>query len=448
VTEQPVPVREPKGTLERLLSPIADVHPGEAGGVLLMTLIMLLLLGAYYMLKTARESLILTRGGAEVKTYAEAGQALLLLFIVPAFAALASRVNRIRLMQWVTLFFVSNIVLFVAFSGSHLVGLIYYVWLGIFSVMVIAQFWGFAADLYTPSQGKRLFPLIGLGSSLGAWLGAVQASRIIGTLGPFRLMTTGGVLLLVCMFLATVVHRMETKHPDHVRAQKAAESLGHEGAFGLIRRDRYLVLITVYVVIFNIIDASGDYIFSKLLVNASIERFGDVAASAPDRARFVGAVFGRFYSYANLVGLLMQMFLVSRIFKWVGIGRALFIHPIIELAGYVMLLAVPSVRPVGWFKVVDKSTDYSLGNTAKQALWLPTSRAAKFKAKQAVDSFFVRLGDVIQAGIVYLGTMMSFGVPAFAILNLVLAVGWLSIARALRPIYDEREAATEAAAMR
>ena len=52
----------------------------------------------------------------------------------------------------------------------------------------------------------------------------------------------------------------------------------------------------------------------------------------------------------------------------------------------------------GWLKMADNSIDYSLGNTTKQALWLPTSREAKYKAKQAVDSFFVRMGDVVQAG--------------------------------------------------
>lgn len=430
---------EPKGLVERLLSPIAEVRRGEGGGVVLMAMTMFLLMAAYYMLKTAREALILTRGGAEVKTYASAGQALILLIAVPAFAALASHMPRMRLMHLVTWFFAANVALFLLFGQtSARVGIIYFIWVGIFNVMVIAQYWGFAADLYTPEQGKRLFPVIGLGSSIGAWLGAVEAGRIIGKFGPFSLMAAGGGLLLMCLMLVTVVHQWEVQHPDPARAKRAEEPLGEEGAFELIRKDRYLILITLYVVIFNIIDTSGDYLFGRLLVDQSIVRFGDSVASAPERERFVGAVYGQFYSYANLVGFLFQAFLVSRVFKWIGIGRALLVHPAIVLAGYVLVLLVPAIRPVGLFKVLDKSTDYSLGNTVKQALWLPTNRAAKYKAKQAVDSFFVRLGDVLQAGIVYGGSLLSFGVPAFAILNLVLGLGWLGIARKLSPLYEER----------
>ena len=91
------PADRPKSPIERLLSPIAEVRREEAASVLVMTLLMFLLLAAYYMLKTAREVFILTEGGAEVKSYSSAGQAVLLLFLVPAYGALASRVNRVRL---------------------------------------------------------------------------------------------------------------------------------------------------------------------------------------------------------------------------------------------------------------------------------------------------------------------------------------------------------------
>jgi AAA family ATP:ADP antiporter len=91
--------------VERLLSPIADVRRDEVASALLLTLIMFLILAAYYMLETAREVFILGEGGAAVKSYSAAGQALLLLALVPAYGAFASRVNRVQLVQWVTLFF-------------------------------------------------------------------------------------------------------------------------------------------------------------------------------------------------------------------------------------------------------------------------------------------------------------------------------------------------------
>src|SRR5688572_637787 len=133
--------------MERLLSPIAEVRRHEVVSALLMTLLVFLLLGAYYLMKTAREVLILTEGGAEVKSYSAAGQAILLLFLVPAYGRFASRVNRVWLVTSVTLFFAAHLVLFAFATGTGLrVGVIYFIWLGIFSVMVVAQFWAFAND--------------------------------------------------------------------------------------------------------------------------------------------------------------------------------------------------------------------------------------------------------------------------------------------------------------
>jgi len=99
----------------------------------------------------------------------------------------------------------------------------------------------------------------------------------------------------------------------------------------------------------------------------------------------------------------------------------------VAMAGYVMMAVMPSLSAMRWLKVADNSLDYSLGNTSKQALWLPTSREAKYKAKQAVDSFFVRMGDVLQAALVFAGERLALSVAAFARINIVLAGVWLGI---------------------
>jgi AAA family ATP:ADP antiporter len=217
------------------------------------------------------------------------------------------------------------------------------------------------------------------------------------------------------------------------------QPLGKDGAFELIRKDRYLIYLAMLTVVVNIATTSSDYLFGRLLVDASVERFGDGAESADDRERFIGATYGRVYSGINLASFLIQLFLVSRVFKYVGVANALFLHPLVALLGYLLMMGRPAIDVVRWFKTADASLDYSLDNTARQALWLPTSREAKYKAKQAVDSFFVRVGDMVQAGIVFVGNALSFGVPAFAVLNTGLVVAWLMIVARLRTLYRERE---------
>jgi len=194
--------------IQRLLAPIADVRSGETARTLLLALNLFLVLAAYYMLKVVRESLILTQGGAAVKAYSSAGQALLLLALVPAFGAFASRVNRTRLVRWVTLFFVSNILAFYCAGRFGLrIAIPYFLWVGIFNVMVIAQFWAFVNDLNTPEQGKRLLPIVGLGSSLGAWFGSLYAGDVIRATGPYSLMLLAAAVLSTCVVVAWFAER-------------------------------------------------------------------------------------------------------------------------------------------------------------------------------------------------------------------------------------------------
>jgi AAA family ATP:ADP antiporter len=434
-----------KTLLERLLAPVADVRRGEAAGALVMALLMFLLLAAYYLLKTAREMFILSEGGAEVKSYSSAGQALLLLVAIPAYGAFASRVNRTRLVRWVTLFFASNLVLFVMAvqAGLH-VGIVFFLWIGIFNLMVVAQFWAFANDIYTQDQGKRLFPLIGVGSSLGAWVGSVRAGVLVGSSGPTRLLVTAGIVLIICALLPQLVDRLARRTESKSQAAVADKPLGKEGGFELIRKDRYLMLIAALTLILNIVNTSGEYLFGRYVVEQAQALHGTGPETAAVRERFIGETYSRLFSTVNLVGFLLQMFVVSRVFKFLGVGRSLFIHPIVALVGYLMMLRAPSLQLMGLLKVADNSIDYSLGNTTKQALWLPTSREAKYKAKQAVDSFFVRAGDVVQAGIVFAGERLALAVPAFAAINVVLVGAWLGVVGMLNAAPERKAAARPA----
>src|ERR1700680_1594914 len=196
------PARE-QTWLERGLSVFSDVQGGEAAGALLLAANVFCLLGSYYLLKTVREALILSEGGAEVKSYAAGAQAMILLLVVPAYGALASRVNRMRLINGVMLFFVSHLFVFhqLATRGVH-IGVPFFLWVGIFNLMVVAQFWAFANDLYTHECGQRLFPLVGIGASLGAWVGARLASSLMAAhAGPPRLLLTAALGLMVCTML-------------------------------------------------------------------------------------------------------------------------------------------------------------------------------------------------------------------------------------------------------
>src|SRR5690606_14710762 len=115
------------------------------------------------------------------------------------------------------------------------------------------------------------------------------------------------------------------------------------------------------------------------------------------------------FFWVNLSGVLLQLFVVSRILKYAGVRWAILMLPVIALSSYLLLALVPVLGVVRWVKTAENSVDYSLNNTVRNALFLPLTREEKYQAKQAVDTFFVRGGDVLSAGLVYVGVnVLSF----------------------------------------
>ena len=107
---------------------------------------------------------------------------------------------------------------------------------------------------------------------------------------------------------------------------------------------------------------------------------------------------------------------------------SIFVLPVLSVATFTMILTNPILQVVRVLKIAENSTNYSLQNTVRAALLLPTSRDAKYKAKAAIETFCVRLGDVLQAGVIFIGTSLHLGVQAFAEMTLAITLLWLFVA--------------------
>jgi AAA family ATP:ADP antiporter len=421
--------------LERFLNVFTEVRSGEAISALLLALNIFLILTAYYVLKPVREALILAGGGAEIKSYAAAGQALLLLAAVPFYGWLASRVSRRVLINGVTLFFAACLLLFYGLAHLHVpLGVVFFLWVGIFNLMVPAQFWAFANDLYTPEAGKRLFVIVAFGASLGAVAGSYVDSLLIGPLGVYQLMLVAAGILVLSLLLTNGVDRRErARRREAARsispAGEAEEPLKEGGAFALVFRTRYLLLIALLMLVLNWVNTTGEYILGRTVVAAADQALASGGAGGLSKEQFIGAFYADFFTVVNIVGLLLQLFVVSRVLKYFGVGVAILVLPLIALGGYLIAAFYPVLTMVRWAKTAENATDYSVQNTVRQVLFLPTTREQKYKAKQAIDTFFVRAGDVLSAVLVFAGTTwLALSTQGFALVNVALVVVWLALA--------------------
>ena len=441
---------KPRTALEGFLGIFTEVRGGEGATVLLLLLNVFLLMTTYYIIKPVREALILAGGGAEIKSYASAGQALLLLAAVPAYAALASRFPRRQLINIVTVFFAACLGGFWALSrtGVPYLSVAFFLWVGIFNVMVIAQFWSFANDVYTTEQGKRLFAIVAFGGSAGAVAGSRVAGVLIGPLGVYQMLLVAGALLLATLALTNVVDGRERRRSAAARADAASappaggfapsassappredEPLPRGGAFGLVLGNRYLFLVALLMLLLNWVNTTGEYILGKVVEGNAVAAVAAGNAGGLEVGQWIGRFYADFFFVVNIAGFAIQLFLVSRILKFLGVRVALLVLPVIALGGYFLLALYPVLSVVRWAKTAENATDYSLQNTVRNVLFLPTTREQKYKAKQAIDTFFVRIGDVLSAVLVFVGTTyLALEARQFALVNLGLVAVWLGLA--------------------
>lgn len=443
-TGESATARAARHPVEWLLAPFAEVRPGEGVSALLLALNVFLLLTAYYLLKVVREPLILLGGafgleGATLKAAAAAAQALLLLAVVPAYGRLAGRVSRMKLINTVTavaLFFLIGFNVLAYLDVA--VGFGFFIWVGIFNLLIVAQFWSFANDIYSEEQGKRIFAIVGFGGTSGAIVGAWLGGVLAGALAPYHVMLVAAGVLVGATAITNLVHRASARQAGDGAARAAlAPATSTAGAFKLVLGKRYLLLIGLMTVTYNTVNSNGEFILGATVRDRAI---AEVQAELPDdlapdeaageiderAGRLIGDFYGEFFTYVNVVSALLQLFVVSRIFKYLGVRAALFFLPTIALGSYAAITLIPVLSIIKVGKVLENGTDYSLQNTTRQALFLPTSREAKYKAKAAIDTFFVRFGDVGSFAIIYSMTvLLGMSVIGVAVVNVGLVGVWM-----------------------
>ena len=454
-------IQEPS-LLDKAFSPFAEVKPGEGTQLFLLLLNIFLILVAYYILKPVREGL-LTGGffglsSSNTKIAVAGLSAALLFIVVPGYSKIVDAYKRAKVINLSMGFACISLLIFVLLGRSGVrVGAAFYLWLSVVNVFLIAQFWSYANDIYTQEAGKRLFAVIAIGGSAGAIVGSWLAGHFKAH--TYGLLLASAALLAFATFLYNLIDKTQTEdqakeEEQDVEKTKADDNDSKQGGFSLVFRSKYLRLIAAMIMLTNIVNTTGEFVLFKAASNSSETAFPDTAfpeiQDAEERKQkikearksVITGFYGNFFFIVNLVSFLLQAFIVSRILKWLGVRTALFVLPVLAFGGYFLIALFGSVMIVRIAKTIENSVDYSLQNTVKQALFLPTTREEKYKAKAAIDTFFVRGGDLLAAAVsLGLGAGLGLSLNGFAWINTALIALWILITFA---IFKEHKKLTKA----
>jgi AAA family ATP:ADP antiporter len=350
---------------------------------------------------------------------------------VPVFSAFyhkhANNHSRTFFINRLLLFFMSNLLVFAILILADVnVGIAFYVWLGIFNVMLLAQFWAFVADTYNVKSGQRLFVIIAV---FGSLLGAVLSGLLLPTIGISGIMIFAALLLLsILLFSARAAACVPSYAKSKQENMQKITSNAWLAGFSVVFKNQYLIYIAVFVVLLNFINSTGEYILASFVVEYTTALVAS-AQSSLSLETLQGQFYAAHNSWITLLSFIIQLFVVSRLFKWIGIKGSILILPVIMIISYGIMFFLPIFSIIKLAMTAEKSANYSIQNTAHQVLFLPVPRRLKYIGKMTIDTFFFRFGDLIYGGFVFIGvTWFDLPLSVFIACNIACAALRLLIA--------------------
>ena len=444
----------PLSRLEKVISVFCPLQPKDGRKTCVLGLSGFFLMLSYYLVRPVREALVLSQSSAEVRAYAVGGVAVLVLLLIPVYGRWLKTCTAHMVFQRVLL---ASILTFIGFAAAGRygwpIGIPFFIWLGIFSLVIVAQYWAVAANIFGVKSGQRVLPAIAVGMSVGALVG----SRVVGFLypkvGPFGLMLLASALLFLhyCVQDWIIRNVCPRQGPLDFVPKSIIPSRSTYG-FSLILNNSYLLKIAVLVTLMNWIDTAGDFILARS-VQAYVGGLVPAGTGALQLSSTIGSIYAEFFFWICVLGLLFQVLAVSKIFRAGGVGAAMIVLPVILVVGYSVFGFVPAFGAIYLLKILEASVDYSIHGTAKHALFLPLNPIVTCHAKMTIDTFFWRFGDLIQALLIFVGlNFLDFGTTHFVVINVVLAIVCVVLAHSVGASYrllagDERssdESATTA----
>ena len=376
--------------LRRLLSPVVELRDDETGTALLMFAYSFLAMTAYNIVQPIVRSRFISALGADNLPYV----LLVSVFIVGLIMQGYSRLGGLLPARWIVpatqIGIVGLLVLFWVASagGSSWVEVAFYLFGQIYGILLISQFWTIANIIFDARQAKRMFGFIGGGASLGGVLGGSITSVLAETVGTRGLMLVSAAVLLACAGVVAVIVR-QTSSEELAGIEQAGEEKGVGGgqALRMLRQSRHLQIIALVIALTSI----GAGLIDQQLNMATEEAKGGQGTDA------MTVVLANVQVYTSLIGFVIQVWLTSRIQRFLGIGFALMILPMgLGASATIILLSRQLWAPM-FARVLDKSLRYTVDKTSREILFLPLPAELKQHAKPFVDVTVDRIGRAASA---------------------------------------------------
>lgn len=382
----------PTGSLlQRTLARACDIRPEETRTTLASFVLVLVLMGSYYILRPVRDAMASDWTDAEVSwlwTFTFIFSAI----AVSLYGGAVTRIRVQRLVPSVYGFFATSFILFYlgtqSLADRTLLDKSFYVWISLFSLFHISVFWSFMADTFSKPQATRLFGFVGAGASIGAIGGPAFAAFLVGDMGTDPLLLVASMLVVLTLPIIIWIQHLKVTDLQNEQVSASDKDFDFIGGnplagFSEFFNSRYLLAIGLFIFFYTSIGSFVYFELKNLLADYDRETRSQIWAGM-DLA-------------VNTLTVLVAAFATGRIAKTMGLSFTLASVPVLIGAGMLLLAAAPMVSVVVAVQIVRRAGNYAISRPAREMLFTAVDREVRFKAKPVIDIVIYRGGDMLNA---------------------------------------------------
>ena len=390
-----------------------------------------LLLTAYYVLRPVRDAL----GSTQNLQWLFSGTFVVMLLLQPIYGALVSRFPRRVFLPVVYAVFIACLGFF--YWAFHYDfgwrSAAFFIWVAVFNLFAVSVFWSYMADVFRNEDARRLYGYIGVGGTLGGFLGPIITRSLVNQVGVANLLLVSASLLTLCLLcivkLAPFARAREIERNGHDDEQ----AMGGSILAGLrLIWQRPLLRAMAALMFFGV--GVGTLLYNEQAA---------IARTAFDTAEARTSYYAMIDLAINLTTISVQMLLTRYLLLRFGIAPLLLIPAGLILLGYCILAAAPLPMLVAIVQVLTRSGEFSLAKPARETVYTRVDRESRYKAKAVIDTVVYRGGDLVFVWthklLASLGSISVFIGGAFLATGLAVSA-WQLVRLQRKPLPEEASA--------
>lgn len=407
--------------ISRYIDSSINIRRSERSALVLSFAYFFCLLCAYYIIRPLRDEMGIL-GGIDNLPWVFTGTFLVILAMVPLYGWVSSRFARRQFLPLVYIFFISNLFIFYfLFSfdiAATAIAQVFFIWASVFNLFVVSVFWSFMNDIFDKDQAKRLFGVIAAGGTSGAICGPIITTWLVEPIGINNLLLICIGFIALALFFIRGLSNWSEKHSQQILETSYKKPISGNWFSGitLVFRSPYLLGICILILMYSSL-STFLYFQQASIIKASF-------TSSAERT----SIFAMIDMFVNILTLLIQVFLTSRIVKTLGLNWTLTLIPLLLIAGFIALSILPILGIIILVQILRRAGNYAIMKPAREMLYTVLGREEKYKAKNFIDTVVYRGGDAVSAWAYDGLIMVGFNLAQIAFIAAPLSAVWAYVA--------------------